>query len=124
MNTQLLQPYLTRVLIVVIGLLSIGIAPEAKADLRPGASLADVYVDESALVAGGSLVSVIISGPNTDSLYEAVSAVGGVVTSELWLIDAVAATVSRVGACSAVIEVVWMRMSMVVAMVSSTGSRM
>ena len=95
MNTQLLQPYLTRVLIVVIGLLSIGIAPEAKADLRPGASLADVYVDESALVAGGSLVSVIISGPNTDSLYEAVSAVGGVVTSELWLIDAVAATVSR-----------------------------
>jgi hypothetical protein len=52
------------------------------------------YVDASLSDSADSLISVIITADSADTAVAAVEQVGGQVTSNLWLVDAVGATVS------------------------------
>lgn len=58
----------------------------------PATRAAQAYLDP-ALAGSSAAASVIVSAPDTAAAARAVRSAGGVVTSELWLIDAVAATV-------------------------------
>ena len=61
------------------------------------------YVESGLLTAETAAVSVIVTGSDAAAAAQAVEQAGGVVTSDLWLIDAVAATVNadRVAALAA-----------------------
>ncbi|MBW7885470.1 MAG: PQQ-binding-like beta-propeller repeat protein, partial [Caldilineaceae bacterium] len=54
---------------------------------------AGVFIDETLVIEPAGALSVIVTGETMDAAAQAVTQVGGSVTSELWLIRAVAATV-------------------------------
>ena len=78
---------LSIILLTIITLLSGAGAPLAQA------APVTTYVEPALLTAPAGQVSVIVAARDSRSAAGAVERVGGQVTSDLWLIDAVAATI-------------------------------
>ncbi|MGD1994766.1 MAG: S8 family peptidase, partial [Anaerolineae bacterium] len=96
MNTE--SRLLTGLVLITIAAIVGGLVPNAAVPGRQGA-----YVEPGLLSVGPEARSVIVTAGDSAAAARAVARIGGEVTSDLWLVDAVAATVSaeRVAALAA-----------------------
>jgi len=63
----------------------------------PGIAAATIYVEPGLGSDGAERLAVIVTASNSTVAAAAVNGVGGRVTSDLWLIDGVAATIPPAG---------------------------
>lgn len=87
------QLYFAIVLLTITSLIGVACAPLTLAPMGKAAASDTAYVEPALLSQAGGALSVIVTASDSQAAARAVERFGGQVTSDLWLIDAVAAMI-------------------------------